>query len=86
MTTQKPQPRSLTTGKLIRLTDLAWQIASEHAASDGYDGVSDWLEYLVLCQQFSPPEALALWRQRTRRGGLGGVRVVPDVVRLPPEG
>ena len=70
----------------VGLTDLAWSIAKERATKDGCSSVSEWLEWIVLSQQFSAPEAAALLKMRRQRGGRGGVVVVPDHVELPPEG
>jgi hypothetical protein len=44
------------------------------------------LEWLVLSQQFPKAEAEALWKLRRKRGGIGGVIVLPDNAKLPPEG
>jgi len=70
----------------VGLTDLAWSIAKEKAKADGCSSVSEWLEWIVLSQQFSAPEAAALLKMRRQRGGRGGVVVVPDHAKLPPEG
>jgi hypothetical protein len=70
----------------IGLTDLAWSIAKDRATADDCSSVSEWLEWIVLSQQFSAPEAAALLKLRRQRGGQGGVVVVPDDVELPPEG
>jgi hypothetical protein len=70
----------------IGLTDLAWSIARERAAKDGCSSVSEWLEWIVLSQQFSAPEAASLLKLRRQRGNQGGVVVVADNVELPPEG
>jgi hypothetical protein len=70
----------------IGLTDLAWSIARERATKDGCSSVSEWLEWIVLSQQFSAPEAAALLKLRRQRGSQGGVVVVPDDAELPPEG
>jgi hypothetical protein len=70
----------------IGLTDLAWSIARDRAKKDGCSSVSEWLEWIVLSQQFSAPEAASLLKLRRQRGGQGGVVVVADDVELPPEG
>ena len=70
----------------IGLTDLAVQIAREEQQACGCSSLSEYLEWLILCQRFSAPEASALLRLRKQRGGLGGVRVLPDDAVLPPEG
>ena len=70
----------------IGMTDLAWQIAREQAAASGCRSISEWLEWVVLSQQFAAPEAASLLKLRRQRGGKGGVVVVPDDVELPPEG
>jgi hypothetical protein len=70
----------------IGLTDLAWSIARDRATKDGCSSVSEWLEWIVLSQQFSSPEAASLLKLRRQRGGQGGVVVVADDVDLPPEG
>ena len=69
----------------IGLTDLAWSIARDRAARDGCSSVSEWLEWIVLSQQFSAPEAASLLRLRRQRGGRGGVVVVPDDVEIESE-
>ena len=71
---------------MIGLTDLAWSIAKDRATQDGCSSVSEWLEWVVLSQQFSAPEAASLLKLRRQRGGQGVVIVVPDHVELPPEG
>jgi hypothetical protein len=70
----------------VGLTDLAWSIAREKATADGCSSVSEWLEWIILSQHFSAPEAASLLRMRRQRGGRGGVVVVADNVDLPPEG
>ena len=70
----------------VGLTDLAWSIAREKTTTDGCSSVSEWLEWIVLSQQFSAPEAASLLKLRRQRGGRGGVVVVPDNVEPPPEG
>lgn len=79
------QPRTVEKTK-IGLTDLAWQIAREEQVASGCNSLSEYIEWVVLCQRFSAAEATALMRLRKQRGGLGGVRVVPDDAVLPPEG
>jgi len=71
--------------RLIGLTDLACQIADDHATAQGLTR-SEWLEWVILCQQFPRYEAESLWSLRRQRGGRGGVHVVPNAVELPPEG
>ena len=73
------------TPRLLGLTDLAFAIVSEQSNASGMTG-SEWVEWVVLCQQFPPGEASALWNQRRRRGGRGGVVVVDDGCELPEEG
>jgi hypothetical protein len=73
------------TPRLIGLTDPAYAIISEQSAANGMTG-AEWVEWVVLCQQFPPGEASSLWNQRRRRGGRGGVVVVDDEFELPPEG
>lgn len=70
----------------IGLTELAWSIARDRAEKDGCSSVSEWLEWIVLSQQFSATEAASLLKLRRQRGGQGGVVVVADEVELPPEG
>jgi len=70
----------------IGMTDLAWQIVADESEKSGCSSASEYLEWIVLSQRFSAPEAAALLRQRRQRGGRGGVHVVPDEVELPPEG
>lgn len=70
----------------VGLTDLAWQIVAEQTADTGCTSASEYLEWLVLCQRFPAAEALSLLGMRRRRGGRGGVHVVPDDFELPPEG
>ena len=70
----------------IGLTDLAWQIAREEQAAHGCSSLSEYLEWVVLCQRFPAGEASTLLRLRKQRGGRGGVHVVPDGAVLPPEG
>lgn len=70
----------------IGMTDLAWAIVADESAKTGCSSASEYLEWLVLCQRFSAPEAAALLSQRRKRGGRGGVHVLPDDAELPPEG
>lgn len=70
----------------IGLTELAWEIVDSEITKSGCRSRSDYLEWLILCQRFGAAEATALWNLRRRRGGLGGVIVVPDDFALPPEG
>lgn len=74
------------TKRLIGLTDLAHQIASEETEVNGCKSVSEYIEWLILCQRFSAPEATSLLAMRKQRGGRGGVIVLPDHAVLPPEG
>jgi hypothetical protein len=71
---------------LIGLTDLAREIAKKNASDQGFSSLSEYVEWLILCQQFSEPEAAALLQLRNKRGGRGGVHVLPDHATLPPEG
>ena len=69
----------------VGLTELAWEIAKNRAIQDGCSSVSEWLEWVVLSQQFSAPEAASLLKLRRQRGGRGGVVVVPggdSIVRV----
>lgn len=70
----------------IGLSDLAWTLIDDALAAAGCASRGEYLEWLVLSQKFSPPEAEALWKLRRKRGGLGGVIVLPDDAVLPPEG
>lgn len=70
----------------VGMTDLAWKIVEEESARTGCSSASEYLEWLVLCQRFSATEAVALLGQRRKRGGRGGVHVLPDDAELPPEG
>lgn len=70
----------------IGLTDLARQIADEEIVATGCRSLSEYVEWLILSQRFSAPEAESLLRMRRQRGGRGGVVVVPDGVEIPPEG
>jgi hypothetical protein len=73
------------TPRLLGLTDLAYAIVSEQSAANGMTG-AEWVEWVVLHQQFPPGEASSLWNQRRKRGGRGGVVVVDDAFELPEEG
>ena len=78
---------------MIGLTDLAWSIAKDRATTDGCSSVSEWLEWIVLSQQFSAPEAASLVNLRRQRGSHrgGGVCVrfqrqcseVPSMLATP---
>lgn len=70
----------------IGLSDLAWKLIDEALEPSGCASRGEYLEWLVLSQTFSPSEAEALLKLRRRRGGLGGVVVLPDNAELPPEG
>lgn len=70
----------------VGLTELAWKIIEEETAATGASSASEYVEWLVLCQRFPAAEAASLLSLRRRRGGRGGVHVVPDDVDLPPEG
>jgi hypothetical protein len=70
----------------VGMTDLAWKIAEEESEKSGCSSVSEWLEWIVLSQQFSAPEAASLLKLRRQRGGRGGVVVLPPDAVLPPEG
>lgn len=74
------------TKRLIGLTDLAHSIANRHAEQEGCKSLSEWIEWVILCQEFPPDEAASLLALRKQRGGRGGVIVVPDHFALPPEG
>lgn len=71
---------------LIGLSDLAKSIATRNAKATGCRSLSEYIEWIVLSQDYPPDEAEALLRLRLQRGGLGGVHVVPDDFELPPEG
>ena len=71
--------------RLIGLTDLACKIADDHATAQGLNR-SEWIEWVILCQQFPRDDAESLWSLRRQRGGRGGVHVVPDDVELPEAG
>mgnify|MGYP000031032521 FL=1 len=70
----------------IGLSDLAWKLIDDALAPSGCSSRGEYLEWLVLCQKFPTAEAEALWKLRRRRGGLGGVIVLSDDAKLPPEG
>jgi hypothetical protein len=70
----------------IGLSDLAWKLIDEALDAAGCESRGEYLEWLVLSQRFEPSEAEALWKLRRRRGGRGGVVVLPDDAVLPPEG
>lgn len=68
----------------IGLSELAWKILDEQSAASGCASRGEYVEWLILSQKFERAEAEALWRLRRRRGGLGGVYVLPDDANLPP--
>lgn len=70
----------------VGMTDLAWSIVADETKKTGCGSASEYLEWLVLSQRFSAPEAEALLRLRRQRGGRGGVHILPDDAELPPEG
>ena len=70
----------------IGLSDLAWKLIDEAIKPTGCSSRGEYLEWLVLSQKFTPAEAASLWKLRRRRGGLGGVVVLPDDAVMPPEG
>jgi hypothetical protein len=70
----------------IGLSDLAWKLIDYAMADAGCESRGEYLEWLVLSQHYEKSEAEALWRLRRRRGGRGGVVVLPDDAVLPPEG
>lgn len=70
----------------VGLSDLAWKLIDDALKSSGCSSRGEYLEWLVLCQKFPAAEAEALWKLRRRRGGLGGVIVLSDDAKLPPEG
>ena len=70
----------------VGLSELAWKLIDDALAPSGCASRGEYLEWLVLSQKFSPADAEALWKLRRRRGGLGGVIVLPDNAVLPPEG
>lgn len=72
--------------RLIGLTDLAHEIAGRRAAIDGCKSVSEWIEWVILYQEFPAAEASRLLASRNQRGGRGGVIVVPDDDELPTDG
>ena len=69
----------------VGLTELAWKIVEEETAATGCTSGSEYVEWLILSQRFPAAEAASLLSLRRRRGGRGGVHVVPDDVELPPE-
>jgi hypothetical protein len=73
-------------GRLIRCTEYSWARAKELQSRFGCASISETIEWLILCQVHPVDEAAAMFRQRKKRGGRGGVHVVPDHVELPPEG
>jgi hypothetical protein len=73
------------TPRLFKLTDLAYAIVGEQSAAHGMTG-AEWVEWVILSQVFPAAEADALWNQRRKRGGRGGVVVVDDAFELPEEG
>jgi hypothetical protein len=52
----------------IGMTEHAWEIARRHAAESGCRSISEWIEWVVLSQQFNAEEAAALMAQRAKRG------------------
>jgi hypothetical protein len=86
LTPEQQAPREAVLRSPIGLTELAWSIVDSEIAAAGCSSRSDYLEWLILCQRFPAAEATALWNLRRRRGGLGGVYVVPDDFQLPLEG
>lgn len=70
----------------IGLSELAWKLIDDAMPAAGCDSRGEYLEWLVLSQKYDQPEAEALWKLRRRRGGRGGVVVLPDDALLPPEG
>ena len=58
---------------LIGLSDVAKAIASRNAKATGCASVSEYIEWLILSQDYSPAEAESLLRLRLQRGGRGGV-------------
>lgn len=71
---------------LIGLSDLAKTIADRNAKATGCRSMSEYIEWIILSQDYGPAEAEALLSLRKQRGGRGGVHVVPDDFVLPPEG
>jgi hypothetical protein len=69
----------------IGLSDLAWRLIDDAIAATGCSSRGEYLEWLVLSQQFSAPEAESLWKLRRKRGGLGGVIVIPDHIEIDVE-
>lgn len=70
----------------IGLSDLAWKLIDEALQPSGCASRGEYLEWLVLSQKFHHAEAEELWKLRRRRGGLGGVVVLADHAKMPPEG
>jgi hypothetical protein len=70
----------------IGLSNLAWKLIDDALKSSGCASRGEYLEWLVLSQTFPKDEAEALWNLRRKRGGVGGVTVLPDDAKLPPEG
>ena len=73
-------------GKLIRCTEYTWELLQELQSRCGCESISEAIEWLILCQVHPVDEAAAIFRQRKKRGGRGGVHVVPDHFELPEEG
>jgi hypothetical protein len=73
-------------GRLIRCTEYTWALLHELQNRFGCQSISETIEWLILCQAHPVSEAAAIFRQRKKRGGRGGVHVVPDHFELPPDG
>ena len=72
--------------RLIRCTDLAWAIADELQVEHNCDSISELIEWVLLSQRYPVDQAAAIFARRKKRGGLGGIYVLPDEAQLPPEG
>lgn len=73
------------TKTMVGMTNDSWEIAQRKAAESGCSSVSEWFEWITLCQEYSEPEAAERLKLRRGRGRMK-VIVLPDNVELPPEG
>lgn len=59
---------SLAKPRCIRLTDLAYGIAIDHAAQRGFESVAAYIEWVLLSQQYPQDKVAEMFGERRRQG------------------
>lgn len=70
----------------VSLDPFCQHLLSELQRDLRCESTSQTIEWLILCQRFSRPEAEALLQRKRKRGERIAVTVLPEDAVLPPEG